>query len=291
LQRGFFLKKPAFIFLVFPAVFQEFGLLTMQQQDGFYKALRIREVRDEAKDFKTIVFEDDHNISYKPGQYLTLVRFERGEELRRSYSITSSPALKEPLSIGVKRVENGVFSRHLVDHAKSGDELLTTGSGGFFVLPDDVQAFGQLFFFAAGSGITPVYSLIKTALHLFTHLSIVLVYSNASVERTIFLSGLQRLQQRFSPRFQIEFCSATQPTFQRQGFTVTPSFRCCRHMWKKRSKRFSTSAGRRATCVCAPTRCRRAVCRHRTSKKKISISATQQNMMPCLRTSRSAELF
>lgn len=177
----------------------------MQQPESIYKEVRIRSVREEVKDFKTIVFEEGHHLSYKAGQYLTLVRFEAGEELRRSYSIISSPRLNEPLSIGVKRVENGAFSRFLVDHAKPGDEIRTIGSGGFFVLPDDTDNYAQLFFFAAGSGITPVYSLIKTTLHTIPHLFVVLVYSNASVEKTIFLSELQALQEKFAFRFHIEF--------------------------------------------------------------------------------------
>lgn len=173
------------------------------QQNGLYKTLRIAETRAEVKGFKSIVFEEGHGISYKAGQYLTLVRFNGAEEIRRSYSITSSPMLNEPLSIGVKRVENGAFSRHLVDDAKASDTLLTTGSGGFFVLPDNMQQHVQLFFFAAGSGITPIYSLIKTALHIHSHLQIVLVYSNASEEKAIFLSELQALAQQHASRFSL----------------------------------------------------------------------------------------
>ncbi|GAA4745748.1 ferredoxin--NADP reductase [Flavisolibacter ginsenosidimutans] len=169
-----------------------------------YKTLRVKEIREEVKDFKTIVFEEGHGISYKAGQYLTLVHFEGGEELRRSYSITSAPALSELLSIGVKRVENGAFSRILIDRAKPGDELLTTGAGGFFVLPDDVHRYQQIFFFAAGSGITPAYSLLKTILYTQPHLSVVLVYSNASVEKTIFLKSLQILSGEFAERFHLE---------------------------------------------------------------------------------------
>lgn len=172
-------------------------------QNGLYQTLRIAETHEEVKGFKTIVFEDAHDVSYKAGQYLTLVRFDGAEEIRRSYSITSSPLLKEPLTIGVKRVENGAFSRYLVDDAKSGDEILTIGSGGFFALPDDTHAFQQLFFFAAGSGITPVYSLIKTALHIHPHLHIVLVYSNASEEKAIFLLELQALSQQHASRFSL----------------------------------------------------------------------------------------
>ncbi|MFN2440901.1 MAG: FAD-binding oxidoreductase, partial [Chitinophagaceae bacterium] len=59
---------------------------------------------------------------------------QNGEEVRRSYSITSSPELSEPLSIGVKRIENGFFSRQLIDGAKPGDKLRTTGSGGLYIL-------------------------------------------------------------------------------------------------------------------------------------------------------------
>lgn len=180
------------------------GNCNMNQQEGLYKKIHIREIRDEKPDFKLLFFEDGHHISYKAGQYLTLVRFEGGQELRRSYSITSSPVLNEPLSIGVKRVENGAFSRQLVDHARPGDELLTTGSGGFFVLPDDITPYRQLFFFAAGSGITPVYALIKTALHAYPLLKVVLVYSNASAEKAAFLQELQSLQAAFPSRFYLE---------------------------------------------------------------------------------------
>ena len=176
----------------------------MQQPQGLYKSLRIQEVREEIKDFKTFVFEEGHGITYQAGQYLTLVKTIAGEEVRRSYSIISSPVLNEPLAIGVKRVENGAFSRKLVDGAKPGDKIITTGSGGFFVLPDEVLPVRRLFFFAAGSGITPVLSLIKTALHRFPKIDIVLVYSNAAAEKAVYLSVLQALALVFRGRFFLE---------------------------------------------------------------------------------------
>src|SRR5882762_4753703 len=106
---------------------------------GLYKTIRIKRITEEIKDFKIFSFEEDHNITYKAGQYLTLVYHSRNEEIRRSYSITSSPVLNEPLSIGVKRIENGFFSRQLVDTAKPGDELVTIGAGGLFTLPADIS--------------------------------------------------------------------------------------------------------------------------------------------------------
>src|SRR5688572_7259548 len=109
------------------------------QEDGFYKTLQIKKIKQETSSFKTFEFEEGHGLNYKSGQYITLVQTVKSEEIRRSYSICSSPELGEPLTIGVKRIENGLFSRQLVDDAKPGDEWITTGVGGFFVLPDDVH--------------------------------------------------------------------------------------------------------------------------------------------------------
>lgn len=92
-------------------------------------------------------------------------------------------------------MENGYFSRLLVDHAVPGDELITTGAGGFFVLPENIEFYKQIFFFTAGSGIAPIYSLLKTTLHLHPHFSIILIYSNKSPGTTVFLKQLQHLQR------------------------------------------------------------------------------------------------
>src|SRR5215207_307345 len=102
-----------------------------------FKELRIEKVHEEIKGFKTFVFAEGHGIQYQAGQYLTLVHKSGDEEIRRSYSITSTPVLHEPLTIGVKRIANGFFSRQLIDHLQERDILLSTGTGGFFVLPEN----------------------------------------------------------------------------------------------------------------------------------------------------------
>lgn len=178
---------------------------------GAYKTVVIGEVREVVGGFKTIVFEEGHGISWKAGQYLTLVRQEGGGELRRSYSIIASPELGEPLGIGVKRVENGAFSRRLVDEAKPGDRLLTTGAGGLFTLPHTLSDYSQVFFFAAGSGITPVFSLLKTLLHTYASTRAVLVFSNPSPEKTIFYKELKQLEEQFPGRFQPIFLFSNSP--------------------------------------------------------------------------------
>lgn len=176
-----------------------------RQPLSLYHSLTITAIREEVPNFKTFVLEGEEPLHYKAGQYLTLVYTTGGEEVRRSYSIASAPALSEPLTIGVKRVENGFFSRLLVDKARVGDRLLTTGAGGRFTLPEEAHNYRQLFFFAAGSGITPIFSLIKTALHDHPHLHLVLIYSNASREKTIFREELEALAQQHPSRLHIEF--------------------------------------------------------------------------------------
>lgn len=183
--------------------------------ESLYKIIHIQSIYEEVKGFKTFVFKEGHSINYHSGQYITLVLKINSEEIRRSYSICSSPQLSEPLTIGVKRVENGLFSRQLIDHAEVGDEWITTGTGGLFVLPPDVNNYQQVFFLAAGSGISPVYSLIKTVLHFHPALSVVLIYSNASPHKTIFLNALQKLSNQFAERFTLEFLYSNNPKLEK----------------------------------------------------------------------------
>jgi len=174
-----------------------------------YKSLIIESIREQLEGFKTFTFNANHNIDYQAGQYLTFVQKSTNEEIRRSYSIVSAPLLNEPLTIGVKRIENGAFSRMLIDHAKTGDELLSSGAGGLFILPDDLSGIKQIFFLAAGSGITPVFSLLKTVLHFHTQINVVLIYSNRSPQKTIFFSELMELKRVFNQRFELQFLFST----------------------------------------------------------------------------------
>ena len=170
----------------------------------------IEQIHEETKGFKTFSFKNGHGIDYKAGQYITFVQ-QAGGEIRRSYSIASAPLLNEPLTIGVKRIENGIFSRELIDHAKPGDHLLTIGAGGFFTLPNDLSNIRQIFFLAAGSGITPVYSLLKTVLHFHPQIPVVLLYSNRSSQETVFLSQLNQLKQTFRQAFHLQFLFGNSP--------------------------------------------------------------------------------
>lgn len=174
---------------------------------GLYKTLFISAIRSETADCKTFYLQpaDNEPLHYHAGQFLTFVFAKPGGEERRSYSVSSTQVLNEPLSITIKRLENGEYSRKLFDNARAGDLLTTTGIAGFFVLPADMQPYQQFFFMAAGSGITPVYPLIKTLLYLHPLVNVVLIYSNRSAGTTIFYNELQQLAALFPGRFVVEW--------------------------------------------------------------------------------------
>ena len=178
----------------------------MQLSSANYTALKIVSVKQEVKGVKTFVLEktDGTALKYKDGQFLTFVLDHHKKEERRSFSISSGSALREPLAITVKRVDNGVYSRFLSDKARVGDILYTTGAAGLFTIPPDIEQYKQLFFFAAGIGITPIFSIIKTVLYTTT-IPVVLIYSNRNKEETVFYEELLALMQQFSQTFKVVF--------------------------------------------------------------------------------------
>ena len=173
--------------------------------NSIIKQLRIKKIISKTPTAKTFILEALNNWEpeYTSGQFLTLVFYTKHGEKRRSFSISSSPELHEPLSITVKRLENGEFSRWLIAHAKVGDILYTSGISGFFVIPEKTID-STFIFFAAGSGITPCFSIIKTLLET-TKEKIKLFYSNKSLAQTIFYEELITLQKQFPERFYIRF--------------------------------------------------------------------------------------
>jgi ferredoxin-NADP reductase len=141
---------------------------------------------------------------YASGQFVTLVFYTPYGEKRRSYSISSSSALNEPLSITVKKVDNGEFSRRLVYSTEEGTVLYTSGISGLFQLPAAPATVEQFFFLAAGSGITPCFSLLKTVLAT-TNSHVTLIYSNKTQADAIFYAQLKRLEQEYPQQLAICF--------------------------------------------------------------------------------------
>jgi ring-1,2-phenylacetyl-CoA epoxidase subunit PaaE len=179
--------------------------------DEPYIPLRIVQIKNETVDVKSFVLEQPSGkpIRYQAGQFLTLIFKKSDDEDRRSYSIASTPFLGEPLTIAVKRVDNGEYSRYLFDNAKVGDMLLTIGASGYFTIKDDVPENVQIVFLAAGSGIAPVLPLIKTLVYQTKRKGIHLLYSNRSPGETLFGDELAELAKKFPGRLNFEFLYST----------------------------------------------------------------------------------
>src|SRR5579863_9941628 len=142
--------------------------------------LKVMSIVRIGKDATTIFLKDIHGkkISYKAGQFLTFIFKHNDTELRRSYSICSTPGIDEQIGITVKRIINGEISRYLLDHIKLEDLLTALVPAGKFTVETNELLNRQFFFVAAGSGIVPVYSLIKQILHEEKGSSIFLIYQN-----------------------------------------------------------------------------------------------------------------
>lgn len=167
--------------------------------------LTLRSIQQETPDTKSFTFEKEPLIPYAPGQFLTLVQNTLTQEIRRQYSFSSHPLLDDYPSITVKRIPNGELSRWLFDSVKVGDQLTTLGASGRYTLPPATTPYTTVLFLAAGSGITPILSLLKEVLYFQKHLHAVLLYSNHTETSTIFLEELRHLQELFPDRLTLEF--------------------------------------------------------------------------------------
>ena len=140
-------------------------------------------------------------FKYKAGQYLTFKTLVAGEELRRSYSINSSAVNNEPLQVTIKKVKNGRVSNYFVDSLLAGDELDVMPPQGQFILPDKIPR--KSYFYAAGSGITPIFGLIKTILQADSNSHVNLQYGNLDIEQIIFYNEIEQLESQYAERFAI----------------------------------------------------------------------------------------
>jgi ring-1,2-phenylacetyl-CoA epoxidase subunit PaaE len=138
--------------------------------------------------------------SFKAGQYITLKTTIDGNEVRRDYSLCAS-RLSGELKVSVKEVVGGRFSSYANRTLKVGDPLEVAPPNGRFVFEPDTDKSRSIAAFAAGSGITPIMSIIKTILEEEIDSKIVLVYGNRSPEDTIFYDELIDLQSKYPERF------------------------------------------------------------------------------------------
>ena len=141
---------------------------------------------------------------FLPGQYLTLELLINNEKIRRDYSISSTPSSGN-LTVTIKKVKNGIFSNYANDSLRKGSLINVSLPRGRFVYDSISNSPKIIFAFAAGSGITPIISIIKTALENSPKTSCRLIYGNKSPKTTIFLNDLKNLKQVYKNRFDLQF--------------------------------------------------------------------------------------
>ena len=155
---------------------------------------RIASIKQETKEAKTYTLESLSAITpFLPGQFLTFIFQFEHEELRRSYSIISLPG--EKLKITVQRVENGVVSRYILIHWKIRTIVEALPPMGRFTLHPVKTYSRDLFFLAAGSGITPILPLIRFLLKEEPQSAIHLFYSNNSEDKIVFRDEIEELKK------------------------------------------------------------------------------------------------
>ncbi len=169
-----------------------------------FEKVRIKEVRKETDDCVSISFDIPENLQqdfdYLPGQHITIRTDINNEKVRRSYSLCSSP-LHNEWRIAVKKIEGGIFSAFANHQIKPGDTVeLLPPLGNFTLQHTDVPKTYTCF--AAGSGITPILSIIKTGLVKQPQSRFLLIYGNRTIQSIIFKEEIEALKNKYMDRFE-----------------------------------------------------------------------------------------
>lgn len=171
-----------------------------------FHSLVVQDVRKETNDTVSIAFEIPSELKtdyqFISGQYVTIRKVIDGEELRRSYSICTTPSDRE-LRVAVKRVNDGLFSSWVTTELKTGDVLEVMTPTGHFQLIPEISTAKNYLLFAAGSGITPIISIAKTILTNEPSSTVTLVYGNKGFASIIFREELSGLKNKYIDRFQL----------------------------------------------------------------------------------------
>jgi len=169
-----------------------------------YFDLSVKNIVQETKDAITIVFEQPENkINYKSGQFLTLISSINGKDVRRAYSLCSSPFVDTDLAVTVKRVDQGLMSNWLPDNLKPGQKLKVMEPMGQFTTDFSKENKRHLVFFGGGSGITPMMSIIKSTLTQEPESVCSLIYCNRDIDSIIFKDEFTRLETKYEGRLHV----------------------------------------------------------------------------------------
>lgn len=174
--------------------------------DLVFHPLTVTEVSPLTDEAVTVTLDVPEELAasfrFLPGQHVTMRQLVAGEDVRRSYSICA-PAHGGKLRVGIKRLPGGVFSTFATETLRAGDVVDVMPPVGEFTIDIDPGRSRRAVAIVAGSGITPVISLLSTSLELEPESSWTLIYGNRTANTVMFLDELEGLKDRFHPRFQL----------------------------------------------------------------------------------------
>lgn len=180
--------------------------------------LPIIDIRDETYDTYTIILENKEPtlLTYFPGQYITVIVPIDGKEERRAYSLSSSPEQENHLGITIKRTLKGKVSNYLRDYLKVGDRLeILPPDGNFYVQPEAINC-KHYILIAAGSGITPLISILISVLIAEPLSKVSLFYGSRNESAIIFKKRLEDLKKSYKDRLDIHL-TLSQPSANWKG--------------------------------------------------------------------------
>jgi len=190
------------------------GTRPPRRHHAVFHTLTVADVERVTDDAVALTFDVPADLRdayrFAHGQHLTLRTTVDGEDVRRNYSICA-PATSGVLRVAVKRLEGGVFSGYALDGLKPGDTLEVMTPTGNFSTPLDPHQARHYVAFAAGSGITPVLSIVATALELEPDSAVTLVYGNRTTSSVMFLEELADLKNRYPDRFALVHVLSREP--------------------------------------------------------------------------------
>ena len=171
-----------------------------------FHSIKIADIYKETKDCSVITFEIPESLQsefqYKQGQHLTVRATIDGNEVRRNYSLCSCP-MENKWQVAVKKINGGAFSTYANDTLKKGDSLDVIAPHGTFFTETNPSKAKNYIAFAAGSGITPILSIIKTHLTAESNSTFKLFYLNRTVKSIIFKEEIEQLKNKYFGRFEI----------------------------------------------------------------------------------------
>jgi len=173
-----------------------------------FHALVLSEVKRETPNAVVLTFELPESLkssfNFLPGQYITIKHQYKGSEIRRAYSLCSTPK-SGLLQVGVKKVDGGTFSVYVNDTLQAGTQLEVMPPQGKFIVQTNAENALNYAAFAAGSGITPILSIVQTVLEEEPKSTFLLVYGNKTQEETMFFESLEKLKTQFPNRLHLEY--------------------------------------------------------------------------------------